>query len=61
MEALELFVESRELQLKPVIEKKDDYPVPFAVARTQLTLKLSSYDMAPMPDVPLNGSMSSPL
>ena len=60
MEALELFVESSELQLKAVIEK-DAESAPFAVARTQLTLKLSSYDMALMPDVPLNGSMSSPL
>ena len=60
MEALELLVESSELQLKAVIEK-DAESAPFAVARTQLTLKLSSYDMALMPDVPLNGSMSSPL
>ena len=30
------------------------------VAPTQLTLKLSFYDLAPMSDVPSNGSKSSP-
>ena len=60
MEALELLVESSDLALKALVETKDDEPAQAAAARTQLTLKLSFYDLAPMSDVPLNGSKSSP-
>ena len=60
MEALELLVESSDLALQAVVEKKDVELGRPAAARTQLTLKLSFYDVAPMSDVPANGSMSSP-
>ncbi|MDO6351450.1 hypothetical protein Q3Y53_02740 [Synechococcus sp. YX-04-1] len=61
MEALELLVESSDLALKSVVGKKDAEPVMAAAARTQLTLKLSFYDLASMPDVSLtSASMSSP-
>ena len=61
MEALELLVESSELALKAVVEKADAEPVQAVSARTQLTLKLSFYDLASIPDVSLtSASMSSP-
>ena len=61
MEALELWVESSELALKAVAEKEDADSLQSVVAPTQLTLKLSFYDLAPMLDAFSNGSHSSPL
>ena len=60
MEALELLVESSDLALKSVVEKKDADSSQTVVAPTQLSLKLSFYDVAPLSDVPPHGSMSSP-
>ena len=60
MEALELLVESSELQLKVVMETTDAEPAQSVVAPAQLTLKLSFYDVAPLSDVPANGSTSTP-
>ena len=60
MEELELLVESSELQLKVVVETRDAQPAQPVVARTQLSLKLSFYDVAPLTDAPANGSTSSP-
>ena len=61
MEEMELLVESSELALQAVVEKADAEPVQAVAARTQLTLKLSFYDLASIPDVSLTGaSMSSP-
>ena len=60
MEALELLVESSELQLKAVVESTDAEPAQPVVARTQLSLKLSFYDVAPLTHAPANGSTSSP-
>ena len=57
IEALALLVESSELQHKAVIETTAAEHAPFAVAPTQSTLKLSFFDVAPMLDVPPNGSM----
>ena len=59
-EALELLVESSELALTAVVEKEDADSLQSVVAPTQLTLKLSFYDLAPVLDVPFNGSDSSP-
>ena len=59
MEALELLVESSELQLKAVVESTNAEPAQPVVVRTQLSLKLSFYDVAPLTDAPANGSMSS--
>ena len=60
MEALALLVESSELQLKAVVETTDAESAGSAVAApTQLTMKLSFYDVDPMLDVPPNGSTSS--
>ena len=59
MEALELLVESSELQLKAVVEKEDADSLQSVVAPTQLTLKLSFYDVDPMSNVPPNGSTAS--
>ena len=59
-EALELLVESSELALKAVVEKQDADSLQSLVAPTQLTLKLSFDDLAPVLDVPSNGSISSP-
>ena len=59
MEALALLVESSELQLKAVVETTDAESAGSAVAPTQLTLKLSFYDVDPMLDVPPIGSTSS--
>lgn len=60
MEALELLVESSELEINVVVEKKDDEPAQAAVARTQLTLKLSFYDLAPKAGPPAEASTSTP-
>ncbi len=59
MEALELWVESSELELKAVVEKEDAESLQSVVAPTQLTLKLSFYDLAPMSDGLSNGSNAS--
>ena len=60
MEALELLVESSDLALKALVETKDDEPAQAAAARTQLTLKLSFYDLAPVTHSPANGAKPSP-
>ena len=60
MEALELWVEGSELELKAVVEKEDADSLQSVIAPTQLTLKLSFYDLAPMPVVLSNGSKFSP-
>ena len=60
MEALELWVESSELALKAVVEKEDADSLQSVVAPTQLTLKLSFYDVAPMSDGLANDSNASP-
>ena len=62
MEALELLVESSEVEVKAVVEKKDQKDVDSAqhtVNRTQLTLKLSFYDLAPSADPQSDVSASS--
>ena len=56
MKALELWVEGSELELKAVVEKEDADSLQSVIAPTQLTLKLSFYDLAPMSDVLSNGS-----
>ena len=59
VEALELLVESSELELEAVVDQdEDDFAQP-AAARTQLTLKLSFYDLAPMVPLSKDGSMST--
>ena len=60
MEALELLVESSELELKAVVDKKTADSVESEAARTQLTLKLSFYDLAPVANSPANGAKPSP-
>ena len=60
MEALELWVEGSELALKAVVEKEDADSLQSVVAPTQLTLKLSFYDLALMPDLLFNGFNASP-
>ena len=60
MEVLELWVEGSELALKAVVEKEDADSLQSVVAPTQLTLKLSFYDVAPMSDALSIGSHSSP-
>ena len=59
MEALELLVESSELELQAVVEERGVDSSLLAVARTQLNLKLSFYDLAPAATPPVNGSKSS--
>ena len=62
IEALELLVESSEVEIKAVVEKKDQKDVDsaqHAVNRTQLTLKLSFYDLAPSADPQPDVSASS--
>ena len=59
MESLELLVESSELQLKAVVNQKDDDSAQFLVPPTQLTMKLSFYDLALISDPPLHGSKAS--
>ena len=59
VEALELLVESSELELEAVVDQdEDDFAQP-AAARTQLTLKLSFYDLAPVVPPSTDGSMST--
>ena len=60
MEALELLVESSELELKAVVDKKAADSVESEAARTQLTLMLSFYDLAPVANSPANGAKPSP-
>ena len=60
MEALELLVESSDLALKALVEKTDAEPAQAAAARTQLTLKLSFYDLARKAGPPGEGSTSTP-
>ena len=52
--------EGSELALKAVVDKEDADSLQSVVAPTQLALRLSFYDLAPMPDVLSNGSKSSP-
>ena len=56
MEALELLVESSELELKAVVDQKGADSAPSSAVRTQLTLKLSFYDLAPVANPLGNGS-----
>ena len=63
MEALELLVESSEVEVKAVVEKKDQKDVDsaqHAVNRMQLTLKLSFYDLAPASQPLANAPNTSP-
>ena len=60
MEMLELLVESSELQLKAVVENKDAEAAQAAPAHTNLTLKLSFYDLAPVANSPANVAKPSP-
>ena len=60
MEALELLVESSELELQAVVDQDEDDSAQPAVVTTQLTLKLSFYDIAPDVDLPADGSQPSP-
>ena len=59
MEALELLVESSELELQALVDQDDNDSDQLAAVTTQLTLKLSFYDMAPVVDLPAEGSPSS--
>ena len=59
MEALELLVESSELELKAVVDKKSADSAESQAARTQLTLKLSFYDLAPVANPVVNSSNPS--
>ena len=56
MEALELLVESSELELQAVVDQDDNDSDQLAAVTTQLTLKLSFYDIAPVVDLPAEGS-----
>ena len=60
MESLEFLVESSELQLKAVVNQKDDDSAQFLVPPTQLTMKLSFYDLALISDPALHGSKALP-
>ena len=60
MEALELLVESSELELKAVVDKKAADSVESEAARTQLTLRLSFYDLAPVSQPLANAFNTSP-
>ena len=60
MEALELLVESSELELQAVVDQDEEDSIQPAVVTTQLTLKLSFYDIASDVDLPADGSQSSP-
>ena len=59
VEALELLVESSELELKAVVDQDEDDLAQPAAIRTQLTLKLSFYDLVPMVPLSKDGSMST--
>ena len=56
MEALELLVESSELELEAVVDQEAADSAPSAAVRTQLNLKLSFYDLAPVANPLGNGS-----
>ena len=56
MEALEFLVESSELQLKAVVDQKNVDSARFLVPPTQLSMKLSFYDLSLISDSPLHGS-----
>ena len=59
VEALELLVESSELELMAVVDPDEaDLAQPAAI-RTQLTLKLSFYDLVPVVPLSKDGSMST--
>ena len=59
VEALEFLVESSELELMAVVDPDEaDLAQPAAI-RTQLTLKLSFYDLVPMVPLSKDGSMST--
>ena len=59
VEALELLVESSELELKAVVDQDEaDLAQPAAIG-TQLTLKLSFYDLVPVVPLSKDGSMST--
>ena len=60
MEALELLVESSELELQAVVDQDEEDSVQPAVVTTQLTLKLSFYDIASDVDPPADGPQLSP-
>ena len=59
VEALELLVESSELELKAVVDQDEDDLAQPAAIRTQLTLKLSFYDLVPVVPLSKDGSMST--
>ena len=59
VEALELLVESSELELKAVVDQDEDDLVQPAAIGTQLTLKLSFYDLVPVVPLLKDGSMST--
>ena len=59
VEALELLVESSELELMAAVDQDEDDLVQPAAIRTQLTLKLSFYDLVPMVPLSKDGSMST--
>ena len=59
VEALELLVESSELELMAVVDQDEADFVQSAAIRTQLTLKLSFYDLVPMVPLSKDGSMST--
>ena len=59
VEALELLVESSELGLKAVVDQDEDDLVQPAAIGTQLTLKLSFYDLVPVVPLLKDGSMST--
>ena len=60
MEARELLVESSELELKAAVDKKSADSAESQAARTQLTLKLSFYDLAPASQPLANAPNTSP-
>ena len=59
VEALELLVESSELELKAVVDQDEDDLAQPAAIRTQLTLMLSFYDLVPVLPLSKDGSMST--
>ena len=59
VEALELLVESSELELQAVVDQDDNDSDQLAAVTTQLTLKLSFYDLVPVVPLSKDGSMST--
>ena len=59
VEALELLVESSELELKAVVDQDEADLLQPAAIGTQLTLKLSFYDLVPVVPLSKDGSMST--